>query len=72
MDSLAAVSLPVFPALAPVITEAASVTARPFLLTHMSKTAPVTLVTALYVQSSALTRALVTQAGCRMEVPLAE
>ena len=47
VDPLAAVSLSVFPALGSVIAEAASVSARPLILTHMSKATPVTLITSL-------------------------
>lgn len=48
--SLAAISLSVFPVLASVTNEAASIIAGPLLLTHMSKAAPVTLVTSLHMQ----------------------
>ena len=74
VDPLATVSLSVFPALASVIAEAASVSARPLILTHMSKAAPVTLVTPLYVYippkvgnaGFALACGLVSQGRCRM------
>ena len=47
IHSLAAISLSVFPVFASVTDEAASISARPLLLTHMSKATSVTLVTSL-------------------------
>ena len=49
VNSLAAISLSLLPALASVIQEAASVPSRPLIFTHMSKAAPVALITSLYM-----------------------